>query len=411
MDARLPQAQRSSAAMQDYGARIRSVDVRWRLIGGILAAIVLIALAWRLLSPPSSAPHRPPPAPVRVATAQTQNVTVQEHTIGTIVANSTVQVTSRVEGQLVAAHFKEGDIVRKGDLLFELDPRPFQAAVAQAVATQSKDQAQLVSARNDAARYSALAAQGAASKSQADQFTAQAKALAATVAADRANVETARLNLIYSRITSPINGKTGPMLIQPGNVVPANGTNPLVVISEVQPVKVSFFLPQTELPRIQDQMRAHKLFATLQVHDFANTRLTAPVDFIANAVDNTTGTVELRATFNNEDFRLLPGQLLDVSVSLANLPNVVVVPREAVNQGPQGRYVYVVTPQGEAKMRSVNLLYDDGRMAALSGAIHAGDRVITDGQLLVAPGKRVRVVTGQTSPAPPVLARKPASSR
>jgi multidrug efflux system membrane fusion protein len=321
-----------------------------------------------------------------------------------------VQVTSRVEGQLVAAHFKEGDIVRKGDLLFELDPRPFQAAVAQAVATQSKDQAQLVSARNDAARYSALAAQGAASKSQADQFTAQAKALAATVAADRANVETARLNLIYSRITSPINGKTGPMLIQPGNVVPANGTNPLVVISEVQPVKVSFFLPQTELPRIQDQMRAHKLFATLQVHDFANTRLTAPVDFIANAVDNTTGTVELRATFNNEDFRLLPGQLLDVSVSLANLPNVVVVPREAVNQGPQGRYVYVVTPQGEAKMRSVNLLYDDGRMAALSGAIHAGDRVITDGQLLVAPGKRVRVVTGQTSPAP-ALGRKPASSR
>ena len=357
-----------------------------------MAAAVVVALAlWRLFFLGGSQPPAPPPPPVRVAAAQIRDVTVQEHTIGTIVANNTVQVTSRVEGQLVAAHFKEGDIVHNGDLLFQLEPRPFQAVLAQAAATQQRDEASLVSARNDAVRYAALAAQGAASRSQADQFTAQAKALVATVAADRANVETARLNVMYAQIRSPLDGKTGPMLIQPGNVVPANGTNPLVVITQIQPVKVSFFLPQADLPRIQGQMQAHQLFATLQVHDAANTQLTAPVDFIGNAVDNTTGTVELRATFNNQDYRLVPGQLLDVAVSLGRLPHAVVVPREAVNEGPGNRYVYVVTPQNRAKMTPVTVLYDDGTMDAVSGDVRSGDRVITDGQLRVVPDKTVAV--------------------
>jgi multidrug efflux system membrane fusion protein len=366
------------------------------------AAILLALIAWRIFSSGSGRPPQAPPPPVRVAVAQIQTVTVQEHTIGTVVANATVQVTSRVDGQLVATHFKEGDIVQKGDLLFQLDPRPFQAALAQAVATQQRDQASLVSARNDAARYATLAAQGAASRSQADQFTAQAKALAATVAADRASVETARLNVIYAQIRSPITGKTGPILIQAGNIVPANGTNPLVVINQIQPVKVSFFLPQADLPRIQAQMQARRLFATLQVHDGANTRLTAPVDFVGNAVDNTTGTVELRATFNNEYLRLVPGQLLDVSVSLAELPNAIAVPREAVNQGPDNRYVFVVDRQNRAQMVPVTVQYDNGRTDAVSGNLHPGDRVITDGQLRVIAGGPVTVLKGRgTGPQQP----------
>ncbi|MFL6690553.1 MAG: efflux RND transporter periplasmic adaptor subunit [Alphaproteobacteria bacterium] len=391
MDARLPHSERPPEAVDTRPAAWRNSNPRARLILGIVGAILAALVLWRIFVPGTQAPPPQPAPPVRVAVAQIQNVTVQERTIGTIVANATVQVTSRVEGQLVAAHFKEGDIVHKGDLLFQLDPRPFQAVLAQAVAMQSRDQASLASARNDAARYAALAAQGAASKSQADQFTAQAKALAATVAADRATAESARLNVIYAQIRSPIDGKTGPMLIQPGNVVPANGTNPLVVITQIQPVKVSFFLPQADLPRIQAQMQAHALIATLQVHDMARTRLTAPVDFIGNAVDNTTGTVELRATFNNQDFRLVPGQLLDVFVSLAHLPNVVVVPREAVNQGPQDRYVYVVNRQNVARIVPVTVLNDDGEHMAVSGNVHAGDRLITDGQLRVVPGKPVAV--------------------
>jgi len=397
MDVRLPHSERPPEAVYDKPlARPYSVG-RIRVAAIMLGAAILALAVWRLFFAGGEQRHTMPPPPVRVALAQIRDVTVQEHTIGTIVANSTVQVTSRVEGQLVTAHFKEGDLVQKGDLLFQLDPRPFQAVLAQAVAVPQRDQASLVSARNDASRYAALATQGAASKSQADQFTAQAKALAATVSADRANVETARLNVIYAQIRSPINGKTGPMLIQPGNVVPANGTNPLVVITQIQPVKVSFFLPQSDLPRIQAEMEAHQLFATLQAHDAATTRLTAPVDFIGNAVDNTTGTVELRATFNNQDHRLVPGQLLDVAVSLGRLPRSVVVPREAVNQGPDSRYVYIVSPQNKAEMVPVSVLYDDGRMDAILGNVHAGDRVITDGQLRVVPGGAVTVPKGRRS--------------
>jgi multidrug efflux system membrane fusion protein len=395
MDVRLPHSERPPEAVETRPAAWRQANPRTRLILGIVGAILAALVLWRIFMPGTQAPPRQPPPPVRTAVAQIQNVTVQERTIGTIVANATVQVTSRVEGQLVAAHFKEGDIVRKGDLLFQLDPRPFQAVLAQAVAMQSRDQASLASARNDAARYAALAAQGAASKSQADQFTAQAKGLAATVAADRATAESARLNVMYAQIRSPIDGKTGPMLIQPGNVVPANGTNPLVVITQVQPVKVSFFLPQADLPRIQTQMQAHRLFATLRAHDATNTQLIAPVDFIGNAVDNTTGTVELRATFNNADLRLVPGQLLDVSVSLAELPNAIVVPREAVNQGPDSRYVFVVDAQHVAQMVPVTVLYDNGHMDAIYGHVRAGDRVITDGQLRVIAGKPVSVLKGR----------------
>jgi multidrug efflux system membrane fusion protein len=405
MDARLPHSERPPEAVCEKPLVRRGSGARLRVVAIIAAALIVAIAIWRLFFTGERQPPTPPPPPVRVATAQIRDVTVQEHTIGTIVANNTVQVTSRVEGQLVAAHFKEGDIVRKGDLLFQLDPRPFQAALAQAVAMQERDQASVVSARNDAARYAALAAQGAASKSQADQFTAQAKALNATVAADKAAVEAARLNVTFAQIRSPIDGKTGPILIQPGNVVPANGTNPLVVIAQIQPVKVSFFLPQSDLPRIQVQMQAHRLFATLQVHDAANTHLTAPVDFIGNAVDNTTGTVELRATFNNADYKLVPGQLLDVSVSLAQLPHTVVVPRDAVNQGPDSRYVYVVTPQNRAEMVPVTVLYDDGHTDAISGKVGAGDRVITDGQLRVVAGKPVTVDragagSGGQQPAP-----------
>lgn len=389
MDIRLPSDHRE--AIDEAPGAWASVSPRWRLIGGIVAAILAVALARYLLSPHSQQQVSEPPAPVRVAVARTQTVIVLEHTIGTIVANATVQVTSRVEGQLVAARFKEGDIVHRGDLLFQLDPRPFQAALAQTVAAENRDQAQLTSARNDAARYASLAAQGAASKSQADQFVAAAKALAATIAADRAMVEAARLNVTYTQIRSPIDGKTGPILIQPGNMVPASGTNPLVTITQIQPVKVSFFLPQSDLPRIQDQMRSHRLNATLTVHGSANTQLTAPVDFVGNEVDNTTGTVELRATFDNRDYRLVPGQLLDVSVSLAELPNAIVVPREAVNQGPQSRFIYVAGKDGKAEMRPVTVLNDDGRIDAVSGDIRAGDRVVTDGQLRVVAGKPVAV--------------------
>jgi multidrug efflux system membrane fusion protein len=363
------------------------LDRRTRLIIGALAAVVVALLAWHFLAGDRGGRKMPPP-PVIVATAASRDVTVVEHTIGTVVANSTVQITARVSGQLLSAPFKEGQIVRAGDLLFQIDPKPFVAALEQARAQLAKDSAQLFSALNDQKRYAALFAQNAASSQQRDQADATAKSLAATVAADRAALDVAQLNLGYTQIRSPIDGKTGPILIQPGNLIAVNGASPLVVVTQIQPVKVSFSLPQSDLPQIQARAHQHALSVMIDMH---GTRLTAPVDFVGNEVDNKTGTIELRATFDNRDQRLVPGQTIDVAVALNSLKNATVVPREAVNDGPNGRYVYVVTPDNVAVMRPVNVLFDDGASMAVSGGVKRGEKVIIDGQLRVVPGSKVSV--------------------
>ena len=375
---------RGQRVRQDFGR----LDRRTRLIViAVAGAFVLGAVLYLLFG--GTAARKTPPPPVIVATATSRNVTVVEHTVGTVVANSTVQITARVSGQLLSAAFKEGQIVRAGDLLFQIDPKPFAAALEQARAQLAKDSAQLFSAKNDQRRYDALFAQNAASSQQRDQADATAKGMAATVASDRAALDVARLNLGYTEIRSPIDGKTGPILIQPGNLIAVNGASPLVVLTQIQPVKVSFSLPQSDLPRIQARASQHALSVAI---DLPGTRLTAPVDFIGNEVDNKTGTIELRATFDNRDQRLVPGQMVDVAVALNSLKNAVVVPREAVNDGPDGRYVFVVTPDNVAVMRTVNVLFDDGVKMAVSGGVKRGDKVVVDGQLRVVPGGKVGIV-------------------
>lgn len=320
-------------------------------------------------------------APVRVARAERRDMAVIERTIGTVVANSNVQVTARVQGQLLTAYFKEGQMVKKGQLLFQIDPRPYQAALDSAVAT-------LANTESKAKRYKALL--GSNAISQVDYDDAQAAYLTA-----KAAVDTARLNLEYTRITSPVNGKTGAILVQPGNLVTPSasvGASALVNITEIQPIKVSFSLPQADLPRIQ--ARAHMpggLTAQVQLHDAGGQDLSAPVDFINNAVAGTSGTIELRADFPNQDASLVPGQLVDVVVELANLSQALVVPRDALNSGPDGQFVYTVSPELVAQSHPVKLLFDDGTDAAISGDIQPGDRVITQGQLRVLPGGKVTI--------------------
>jgi len=247
-----------------------------------------------------------------------------------------------------------------------------------------------VEAQSDQRRYSALYAQNAISSQQRDLADATAKADAAVVEADRGTVEAARLNLEFTRIYSPVDGKTGPILVQQGNLVIANlTTTPLVTITQIKPVKVSFSLPQADLPAIQQRANEGKLSATVTLHAGigGDKSLTAPVDFVSNAVTNT-GTIELRSDFANQDTALVPGQLVDVAVELDDLPGAIVVPRVAVINGPNGTYVYRVA-KGAAEQVPVTIQYDDGTDMAVKGDLQAGDNVVTDGGLRVTPGAKV----------------------
>jgi multidrug efflux system membrane fusion protein len=380
---------------QQAAGRFNQLSGRSRVIIILAAALVVGGIVWAVIASTGGKDRARPPAVVVTAPATAKDVTVVEHTVGTVVANATVQVSAQVSGQLLRAAFQEGQIVKKGDLLFVIDPRPFQAQLQQAEATQAKDDAQRVNAIVTKRRYDALYAQNAISSSQKDTADATAKSAIATVEADAAEVATARLNLGYTEIRSPVDGKTGPILIQPGNLVSANGANPLVVLTQIEPVKVSFSLPQSDLAAIQARDKAGTLFAMLDLHNPKAPKLSAKVDFISNQVSNTTGTIELRANFDNRDHTLVPGQQVDVDVTLNNLPKATVVPREAVNEGPNGRYVFVVGKNQIAEMRPITVLYDDGSAIMAVKGIKPKERVVIDGQLRVLPGAKVSTGNGR----------------
>jgi membrane fusion protein, multidrug efflux system len=308
-------------------------------------------------------------------------------------------------------------MVKKGDLLFQIDPAPFQASLRQAQAQVERDKAQLASAQADSDRAVMLSQRGIVSDQQRDQLVATAKALVATVAADAAAVERSQLNLDYTTIRSPINGKTGAMIVYPGNQVHASDATGLITITEIQPVMISFDLPQGDLPQLQDRMREGKLVASVAVRsdvasaakadDSSSGEIPVKIDFVGNVVDDKTGTIELRATFDNPDLRLVPGELVDVSVRLATLAQTVTVPREGVNIGQNGNYVFVVGDDKKAQMRPVTVLYQDQSIAALGSGVKPGERVVTDGQLRLTPGVTVSITQPE---AQDPEAQKPASA-
>jgi multidrug efflux system membrane fusion protein len=367
-----------------------STRTRWLLI--VLGVALLAALLWygaKLLFP--SKPHVAPPAPVRTALAMKKDVTVVNTTIATVVSPATVQVTAQVQGKLLTAYFKEGQLVHKGDPLFLIDPSPFQNALAQARAQLAKDTAMAQSALNDSKRYTALYAQNAISQQQRDQAVATAQADVASVDSDKAAVNIASENLGYTRIVSPIDGKTGPIMIQPGNLITVAGATPLVTITQIQPIKLSFFLPQTQLTQIQNQMTAGKLDAIVPMPGAPDGKEQAKVDFISNTVGANTGTIELRATFTNADQRLVPGQSVNVGVTLNQIAGATVVPRDAVNVGPDSSYVYVVDKDDLVSSKTVKILNDDGTVDAIQGDVKPGDQVVVEGQLRIVPGAKVAI--------------------
>ena len=382
-------AQRYISSVERY---LSLVSPRMRLATAI-ALILAIAAAWYLLAGGSGSDKtaRSTAAPVRVALVVRHDMPVVAQALGTVVANTMVQVTSRVQGTLDSASFKEGQFVKRGDLILRIDPRAFQAALDQARAVLARDQALLRNAIRDKQRYESLHQQGAISDQLRDTSATNADVLAATVAVDNAAVKAAELNLSYTQIRSPVDGKTGPLLVQPGNMVAASGSTPLVTIAQIQPVKVSFNLPESDLHLVQTRQHAQRLAATLDVQDAQGNPLRAVVDFTSNAVNGQSGTIELRATFANGDLMLVPGQLVNVTVELNDLHNVLIVPREAINDGPKGSYIYIVS-DGKAVQHDVKLLFDDTRNVAIDSDVKAGDSVIIEGQLRVEADGPVQVL-------------------
>jgi multidrug efflux system membrane fusion protein len=339
---------------------------RTYLIGGVALALALGGF-WYFTHDTKPLARRNLAAPVHVAAVETGNMAVIERTIGTVMANSTVQVNARVQGQLLEASFKEGQMVKAGDVLFQIDPRPYKAIHDNALASMATTQAK-------ADRYAHLKEQNAISPQEYED--AQAAYLQA-----KATAEAARLNLEYTTIRAPINGKTGAILIQPGNMVAAStastSATPLVTINEIQPVKISLSLPQSDLPRIQAMQAKGGLNILVSMHDLGGQDIKVPVNFTGNAVTSTTGTIELRASYDNSDMSLVPGQLVDVTVALSQIPNATLVPREAVNTGPDGQFVYAVK-DGTAQQVPVRVLFDDGVKDAVSGSLSKGDQASPD---------------------------------
>ena len=364
----------------DHGDDAPEGRSRTYLMGGVALALALGGF-WYFTHDAKPPAKRNLAAPVHVATVETGNMAVIERTIGTVMANSTVQINARIQGQMIKAYFKEGQMVKAGDILFQIDPRPYQATYDNALAS-------LATAKAKAERYNRLKAQNAVAGQDVDD--AQAAYLEA-----KAAVEAARLNVEFTTIRSPVNGKTGPILIQPGNMIAAatasTTASSLVTINEIQPVKISLSLPQSDLPRIQAMQAKGGLNITIGLHEAGGEHdIQVPVNFVSNAVTNTTGTIELRATYANTDMALVPGQLVDVTVALAQIPNATLVPREAVNTGPDGQFVYAVK-DGAAVQVPVKVQFDDGVNDAVSGDLAKGDQVITEGQLRVIPGAKVSV--------------------
>ena len=337
-------------------------------------------------------------APVTVAPVGVGSFQVRAHTIGTVSIDATVQVKSQVDGRVIEATFREGQIVHKGDLLFRLDPALFQAQLKQSEAALARDQAQLANAQSDLKRFTDLAKKGFATAQQEEQAAAQAKVLSAGIAADLAAIDIAKLQLSYTEISSPLDGKTGRILVRPGNLVKANDAGPLVVINQLQPIAVNFSLPQQDLPSLQQRMAEHALEVSISIPGDSREPLQGKVDFIDNAVDTATGTIALKAVFDNADRRLVPGQLVDVTILLQTIDNALIVPQEAVNQGQAGQYVYRLMDDGTVALSPVKVAYEDAGRIVLSEGVKPGDRVVTDGQLRLAPGAKVDVKNAAGAP-------------
>lgn len=332
-----------------------------------------------------------PAVPVTVAPVVQKNMPLEISLIGTTEAYATVTVRAQITGELTSVNFQQGEDVQAGQVLFTLDRRPLEAALHQAEANLARDSAQADQARLSAQRTQDLADRGLVPREQVDQTRASAAALAATVAADRAAVENASVQLQYATIRAPLAGRTGALMVSAGNLVRANDEAPLAVINQVTPTYVSFAISETLLPEFKRYMSQGSLRVEATPPNDEGPPAEGRITFVDNAVDQTTGTIKIKGTFPNQDRRLWPGQFVNVMVRLATVSGAIVVPSIAVQTGPEGQYVFVVTPERTVEMRTVTVARTAGAETVIKEGVKAGETVVTDGHLRLVPGSRINV--------------------
>ena len=354
-----------------------------------------------------------PPVPVLAAVAQVQDVPVYLDGLGTVQASSQVQVRAQVDGPLLEVRFREGQDVTKGDVLARIDPRPFQASLDAVTAKKQQDEASLANARLDSNRYAKLAATAYSSAQQADTARSQVSQLEAQVRGDQAQIDTARTNLSYTTILAPIDGRVGLRQVDAGNLVRAGDVNPITVITQLKPINVVFTLPQQDLPQVAAAQQAGTPEVVALRADGGGVAANLPargavlergkLAVLDNQVDPTTGTIKLKATFPNQSLLLWPGGFVNVRLLVATLPGVVTIPSAAVQRGPRGTFVFVVTDT-TVQRRELKTGFEDDQLSVVLEGVKAGERVVTDGAQRLSDGAKV-AVAGPDGNAPDAAPR------
>jgi multidrug efflux system membrane fusion protein len=339
----------------------------------------------------------PPGVPVQIALTKREDVPVTLRNIGAVQAFQSVLIRARVDGTLDKVLFSEGQDVKAGQVIAQIDPRPYAAALAQAGAKKAADEANLANAQRDLARYSSLASSSFASRQQVDTQLALVAQYQANIKGDDAAIDSARLNLDFTSITSPIEGRTGLRLVDAGNLIHATDTTGIVTITQIQPIAVLFTLPQDTLPQIQSSMAAGKLPVLAYTSDDKQLLATGQLLTTDNTIDQTTGTIRLKAVFANKESKLWPGQFINVRLTLGTLKSALTVPSVAVQRGPSGLYVYVIKPDNTAAVQPIDIAQDDGQVAVIAKGLDDGVQVVTAGQSRLQNGTRVAATTAPAS--------------
>jgi multidrug efflux system membrane fusion protein len=359
----------------------------------------------KLAASPSPAPAQGkgpeggPPVPVLTGLAETKDVPIYLNGLGNVQGFNSVTIRSRVDGQLEKIAFLEGQEVQAGQLLAQIDPRPFQAALDQALARRKQNEALLANAKRDLTRDLALLAEKAGTAQKADTQQALVEQLEATLKSDDAAIEAASVQLGYATIRSPINGRAGIRLVDEGNVVRAQDASGLVVITQMQPVSVVFTLPEQQLPTIRSESEKSSLPVLAVGRDNATVLTEGTLSVIDNQIDPGTGTIRLKATFPNTDLKLWPGQFINVRLRVAIRPGATVVPAQVVQQGPVGTFAFVVGKEGIAELRPLQVARIEDGLALIDSGLQPGERVVVDGQYRLQPGSKVR--SGEGAKGPP----------